>query len=79
MKAVAENWNEEGKKLLVENTEKADKVEQAFGLPWFVCENAKGEKEGFWGVDHLGCVVRFMGLEGKDAEAGEKHVLRALL
>lgn len=25
--------------------------------------NSKGEKEGFWGFDHLGQVVEFLGLE----------------
>ncbi|KAL4910958.1 hypothetical protein BDW74DRAFT_4304 [Aspergillus multicolor] len=35
----------------------------AFGLPWFECTNSKGEKEGFWGIDHLGQVVDFLGLD----------------
>lgn len=30
----------------------------AFGIPWFQCENAQGEKQGFWGFDHFGQVVR---------------------
>lgn len=52
----------EGKQLLLRNTEKAFE-EGAFGLPWMVCENVRGEKEGFWGVDHLGCVLEFLGIE----------------
>ncbi|KAB8238783.1 uncharacterized protein BDW43DRAFT_305685 [Aspergillus alliaceus] len=35
----------------------------AFGLPWFECVNVSGEKEGFWGVDHIGRVMEFLGLE----------------
>ena len=80
MKDVEQDWGgEEAKKALAGNTEKVEKEEGAFGLPWFVCENAKGEREAFWGVDHLGVVVRFMGLQGEDETAGKKQVLRALL
>lgn len=53
----------EVKKQLLTNTEKSFK-DGAFGLPWFQCENSKGEVEGLWGFDHLGQVVRFMGLDG---------------
>ncbi|KAL2815577.1 thioredoxin-like protein [Aspergillus cavernicola] len=35
----------------------------AFGLPWFECTNTNGEKEGFWGIDHLGQVVDFLELD----------------
>jgi 2-hydroxychromene-2-carboxylate isomerase len=50
------------KELLAANTAKA--VEDgAFGLPWFECTNVKGETQGHWGVDHLGFVVDFLGLE----------------
>lgn len=59
---VLEVTGNEGKKMLLENTEEAFK-EGAFGLPWMVCENDRGEKEGFWGVDHLGCVLDFLGIE----------------
>ncbi|KAF3766527.1 HCCA isomerase/glutathione S-transferase kappa [Cryphonectria parasitica EP155] len=52
----------EGKAMLTANTALAF-GDGAFGLPWIVCENEKGEKEGFWGVDHLGCVLDFLGLE----------------
>jgi 2-hydroxychromene-2-carboxylate isomerase len=53
-----------GKAKLKENTDQA--FEQgAFGLPWMVCERAGdcGRTEGFWGVDHLGQVASFLGLE----------------
>ena len=52
----------ESKKLLADNTDLAVK-EGAFGLPWFVATNSKGETEGFWGFDHLGQVVDHLGLE----------------
>lgn len=61
------------KKLLSSNTDKA-MDEGAFGLPWFVAENGKGEKEAFWGVDHLGQVVEFLGLD-----RGSEPGLRAML
>ena len=44
------------------NTDRALE-EGAFGLPWFVATNAKGETEGFWGFDHLGLVIEHLGLE----------------
>ena len=55
----------EVKKQLIQNTELSFK-EGAFGLPWYKCENPKGEVEGFWGFDHLGQVTRFMDLDGKN-------------
>ncbi|KAK3691703.1 hypothetical protein LTR37_018496 [Vermiconidia calcicola] len=63
----------EAKKRLSENSDAA-MAEGAFGLPWFVATNANGEKESFWGVDHMGQVVEHLGLERKD-EPG----LRAML
>ncbi|SLM34514.1 2-hydroxychromene-2-carboxylate isomerase [Lasallia pustulata] len=59
----------EVKQLLIANTEKAVK-DGAFGLPWFVATNSKGEKECFWGFDHLGQVVDHLGLEKPKAESG---------
>lgn len=53
---------EADKKLLSERTEEAFRA-GAFGLPWMVCTNDKGETEGFWGVDHFGQVCNFLGLE----------------
>jgi hypothetical protein len=35
----------------------------AFGLPWFTCINSEGKTEGFWGLDHLGQVSDFLGLD----------------
>ncbi|KAJ5157119.1 2-hydroxychromene-2-carboxylate isomerase [Penicillium canariense] len=56
---VAENL--ESKELLTDNTQRAFDS-GAFGLPWFECINADGEKEGFWGIDHLGRVADFLHL-----------------
>ncbi|EXJ70742.1 uncharacterized protein A1O5_05732 [Cladophialophora psammophila CBS 110553] len=61
---MARLGNAEVKKQLVANTDRAME-DGAFGLPWFQCENAQGQAEGFWGFDHLGQVVRFMGLDGR--------------
>lgn len=38
----------EGKEILGKNTDAAF-ADGAFGLPWFVATNSKGEKETFWG------------------------------
>lgn len=65
-RVMEEGRGEEVKKKLVENTDRAFES-GAFGLPWFECVNREGEREGFWGFDHLGQVVRFLGL----AEGGE--------
>ncbi|KAI0205804.1 HCCA isomerase/glutathione S-transferase kappa [Astrocystis sublimbata] len=74
-----------GKEVLLKNTDKAF-AEGAFGLPWIVCrksttrkrnvvvgieEETVTETEGFWGVDHLGHVARFLGLPKPGAGAGE--------
>jgi len=67
----------EAKDRLAENTERAFKS-GAFGLPWFECENERGEQQGFWGVDHLGQVVRFLGLEGR-VELERSADMRAML
>ncbi|RFU31412.1 hypothetical protein B7463_g4954, partial [Scytalidium lignicola] len=52
----------EGKELLIKNTDLA-LADGAFGLPWFVATNENGDKETFWGVDHLGQVIEFLGLD----------------
>lgn len=70
---VFEMAPKEGKALLVKNTDKALQ-DGAFGLPWFMCTNSKGETEGFWGVDHLGQVCNFLGLD-RPQMGGWKSVL----
>lgn len=63
----------EGKELLTKNTDQA-LADGAFGLPWIVATNSKGETEGFWGVDHIGQVAAHLGLE-KPKMGGWKAVL----
>lgn len=63
----------EVKKRLGDNSDVA-MGEGAFGLPWFVATNTKGEKDSFWGVDHMGQVVEHLGLERKD-EPGFRALL----
>ncbi|KAJ5142898.1 uncharacterized protein N7515_001685 [Penicillium bovifimosum] len=59
---VAAVNNPDIKALLTANTDQAFNS-GAFGLPWFECTNSKGETEGFFGVDHLGQVADFLGLD----------------
>ncbi|KAJ5610506.1 hypothetical protein N7510_007225 [Penicillium lagena] len=61
------------KNILTSNTDQAFKT-GAFGLPWFECTNSKGETEGFWGIDHLGQVVDFLGLD-RNLDKGFRAVL----
>ncbi|WPH01130.1 Hypothetical protein R9X50_00396500 [Acrodontium crateriforme] len=62
------------KKLLLETTDRAFK-DGAFGLPYYMATNDKGETEGFWGISHLGLAVEHMGLDRR-ADPGP---FRALL
>ena len=64
----------EGKALVLRNMEQAI-ADGAFGLPWFVCTNKEGEKERFWGVDHLGQLAIFLGLEKPNQVLGWRAVL----
>lgn len=50
------------KARLKSNTERVVK-EGAFGLPWFQATNEEGKTEGFWGVDHVGQMLEFLGME----------------
>ncbi|KAK3315235.1 hypothetical protein B0H66DRAFT_536108 [Apodospora peruviana] len=58
-----------GKQLLAHNTDLAFAA-GAFGLPWVVCTRTttttttitESDTEGFFGVDHLGLVARFLNL-----------------
>ncbi|KAL5398432.1 hypothetical protein PMIN06_006560 [Paraphaeosphaeria minitans] len=61
-KVLEKSGGEQVKKKLGEDTERAVE-EGAFGLPWFVATNAKGETERYWGVDHLGQLCDHLGLE----------------
>ncbi|KAI1825135.1 HCCA isomerase/glutathione S-transferase kappa [Xylaria intraflava] len=72
-KALSEAQTQ-GKEALIKNTDQAYAA-GAFGTPWMVCTNAKGETEGFFGVDHLGCVLRFLDLPKSDGTDGWKSLL----
>ncbi|CZR52015.1 related to glutahione s-transferase subunit 13 [Phialocephala subalpina] len=70
---ILEMAAKEGKELLAKNTDQA-MADGAFGLPWMVATNSKGETEGFWGVDHLARVTEHLGLE-KPKTGGWKALL----
>ncbi|KAK7697862.1 hypothetical protein SLS64_013115 [Diaporthe eres] len=72
--SVSEIAAGDAKKSLMENTDRAF-ADGAFGLPWFVCENDRGESEGFWGVDHMGAMLDFLGLEKPASRGGWKALL----
>lgn len=55
--------SDEVKALLRRNTDEAI-ASGAPGVPWIQATDAQGREEYFWGFDHLGQVVRFLGLEG---------------
>ncbi|KAF2474735.1 thioredoxin-like protein [Lindgomyces ingoldianus] len=61
-KIVERSTTDEIKKQLIANTDKAFQ-EGAFGLPWFVATNSKGETEAYWGVDHMGQLCDHLGLD----------------
>lgn len=63
----------DGKTSLLHNTDEAFAA-GAFGLPWMVCTNGNGETESFWGVDHIGQVASFLGLQ-RPGTGGWKAVL----
>ena len=63
----------EVKALLTSNTDKSFK-EGAFGLPWFQSTNSEGKTEGFWGIDHLGVVADFLGLD-RSRDSGFRALL----
>ncbi|KAF2454827.1 thioredoxin-like protein [Lineolata rhizophorae] len=71
--------SKEVKEGLVRATQRAFD-EGAFGVPWIVdvgkglATNAKGETEGFFGFDHLGQVIDFLGLE-RPASRGWKAMM----
>ncbi|EGS23602.1 uncharacterized protein CTHT_0002970 [Thermochaetoides thermophila DSM 1495] len=72
-KIIKQSATPEVKQLLIQNTDRAFD-EGAFGLPWLTCTNADGKTEGFWGVDHLGQAVVFLGLD-KGTNNGWRAVL----
>lgn len=73
--AIIEATNEPGyKKKLLENTEIAVKS-GAFGAPWFVVRNERGEETVFFGSDRFHFMFMFLGLPMRDIEVLEKSKL----
>ena len=70
----------EAKKRLIDNSDRAFQS-GAFGAPWWECTNEEGEQEWFWGVDHMGQVIDFLGLdrESDTQRTGGKSGMRAML
>ncbi|MCJ1427978.1 hypothetical protein MMC29_005885 [Sticta canariensis] len=66
------------KKLLLANTSEA-LAEGSFGLPWYVATNSQGQKEGFWGFDHLAQVADHLGLQRPTPGMTNEGGWRALL
>ena len=64
--------------MLSANTDQAV-TDGAFGLPWFVATNAKGETEGYWGFDHIGQVADHLGLERPKSNSRSEGGWRAML
>jgi 2-hydroxychromene-2-carboxylate isomerase len=48
------------RELLWESTREAFQ-DGAFGIPWIVAVNGRGERRSFWGFDRLGMVAEFLG------------------
>ncbi|KUI67231.1 Glutathione s-transferase kappa 2 [Cytospora mali] len=71
--AVMELAGGEAKQTLQRKTNEAF-ADGSLGLPWFICENNRGERGSFWGVDHVGVVLDFLGLE-KPRAGGWKAML----
>jgi 2-hydroxychromene-2-carboxylate isomerase len=72
-KVLRKTGEAEAKKLLTTNTEEAFKS-GSFGAPWFEAVNSRGDKLGFWGINHLGLMIEFLGLE-KGSDRAFKSLL----
>ncbi|KAF2795632.1 thioredoxin-like protein [Melanomma pulvis-pyrius CBS 109.77] len=64
-RVLERSTGEQAKKALVGYTDTAF-AEGAFGLPWFVATNSRGETESYWGIDHMGQLCDHLGLERPD-------------
>jgi 2-hydroxychromene-2-carboxylate isomerase len=64
----------EVKKLLNDNTGLALEA-GAFGVPFWVATDGQGREDVFFGVDRVGMVVDFLGLERERGEGGLKALL----
>ena len=72
-KVLEEMNGKEAKGRLMSNTDLALN-DGAFGLPWWQCTNEEGKTESFWGFDHFGQVVDFLGID-----RGGQEGMRAML
>ncbi|KAL9128979.1 MAG: hypothetical protein Q9217_002454 [Psora testacea] len=70
--------SDEVKNLLAVNTDKAV-ADGSFGLPWYVATNVKGQKEGYWGFDHIAQVADHLGLERPKPGSASEGGWRAML
>lgn len=75
---LAKSTTDEAKELLTAKTEEA-LAEGSFGLPWYVATNAKGEKECYWGFDHIAQVADHLGLERPKSGSANEGGWRAML
>lgn len=64
---------QEAKDKLTANTQEAFRS-GSFGAPWFEVVRGDGEKKGFWGINHLGLLIEFLGLD-----RGRDRAFRSLL
>lgn len=66
LKVILEAANTaEYKKKLLDNTQEVLKA-GAFGAPWFMVQNSKGEVTPFFGSDRFHFMYRFLGLPTND-------------
>lgn len=75
---LTKSTSDEVKKLLIANTDEA-LAEGSFGLPWYAATNVKGEKECFWGFDHIAQVAEHLGLERPISGGARERGWRAML
>jgi 2-hydroxychromene-2-carboxylate isomerase len=72
---VLEGMNgKEAKARLMGNTDVAFNG-GAFGLPWWECTDGEGKQESFWGFDHFGQVVDFLGVGRGAGDGGMRAML----
>jgi len=75
---LTKSTSDEVKKLLTDKTEEA-LAEGSFGLPWYAATNAKGEKECYWGFDHIAQVADHLGLERPKSNSVNERGWRSML
>lgn len=60
------------------NTQRAFEA-GAFGLPWLECVNPQGERDDFWGTDHLWMACKFLGVDSEKLEMAKGQKVKASL